>query len=71
MKITFVDSDGGDWEGLYIDGKLVMENHRLEIHDVLKAVGFKYKHVVADDEWLARHGSLPEQLSKLKKAKPE
>jgi len=69
MKITFVDDDCGDWEGLYIDGKLVMENHRLEIYDILDAIGVKYNYVQADDEWLANHGRLPDELSKVKKAK--
>lgn len=29
----------GNWEGLYIDGKLVAEGHRLDLWTVLKALG--------------------------------
>ncbi len=64
-KITFV-SDDNDWEGLYINGKLVMENHRLDWDDILDAIGVEYETIVADDEWLAEHGTLPDKLSDVK-----
>lgn len=63
-KITFVDGD--DWEGLYINNKLVLENHSLRISDVLKALGIKYESIIADDEWLASCGNLPENLADVK-----
>lgn len=63
-KITFVDSD--DWEGLYINGELVLENHSLRIYDVLKALGIKYEVINADDDWLASCGNLPENLTDVK-----
>lgn len=28
-NITFVGSTCGDWEGMYIDGRLVFENHSI------------------------------------------
>lgn len=34
MKVTFVDGD--DWEGVYIDGKLVTEGHCVRVDEVLK-----------------------------------
>lgn len=30
--------EGGDWEALYMDGKLVAEGHSLRIRDVLDAI---------------------------------
>lgn len=69
MKITLVDPSSSDWQGLYIDGKLVMENHQLSIYEILDAIGIDYKYIEADDEWLANRGSLPEKLSQVKKTK--
>lgn len=71
MKITFVDDDCSDWEGMYIDGKLVVEDHRLDLYQVLDLIGVKYKYVQADAEWLGECGRLPDKLSKVKKAKDE
>lgn len=69
MKVTFVDDNCGDWQGLYIDGKLVMENHQLGLYEVLDAIGIKYKYVQADADWLSSVGRLPEKLSLVKKIK--
>lgn len=33
--IKLVRNEDGDWEGLYIDGVLVRENHSLNVVDVL------------------------------------
>ena len=68
-KITLVDCPGGDWEGLYVNGKLIMENHRLELDDVLDAIGVNYQSITADDDWMAEVGTLPDKLSEVKQAK--
>jgi hypothetical protein len=34
---------GGDWEGLYIDGKLAAEGHSLAVYQVLEALGVSYR----------------------------
>lgn len=39
VGLTIVSSECGDWEALYIDGKLVDENHRLLINQVLSHLG--------------------------------
>ncbi len=65
-KLTFVGAD--DWEGLYINDKLVMENHSLDIFKVLNAIGIDYKFIFADDEWMGEQGSLPEKLKDVKEA---
>lgn len=59
-KVVFVSGD--DWEGLYIDGKLVLENHSLEPRQVLDKLGIKYERRDADAEWLADTGNLPQDL---------
>jgi hypothetical protein len=34
MKIRLLEVD--DWQGLYIDDKLIMENHSLELYSVIQ-----------------------------------
>jgi hypothetical protein len=65
--ITFVD--GADWEGIYVDGKLIFENHSISAYEALKYAGVKFKTVNADSDWLAEQGHLPEKLKDVKKGK--
>ena len=37
-KLLFVTGEEGDWEGLYLEGKLVKEGHELTKYDVLDAL---------------------------------
>ncbi len=67
MKVTFVLGD--DWTGLYIDDELVIENHSLSAGQVLKAIGVEFNTIVADEDWLEEHGSLPDALKDVKKTK--
>lgn len=57
MKIVFVEGD--DWEGVYGDGKLLAEGHRLNKRDVLDALGIEYEELNADKQWLEDSGRLP------------
>ena len=41
-KIDFVNSNDGDWCGLYVDGQLIAENHSLDPDDVLTHLGIAY-----------------------------
>ena len=38
MNIALIQSTLGDWQALYIDGKLTIEGHKLEPFDVLCAI---------------------------------
>lgn len=51
-----------DWEGMYVDGVLRLEGHRLDADDVARKLGADVLRVQADGEWLASHGSLPSLL---------
>lgn len=51
VKVVIADND--DWHGLYIDGKLVKQDHRIEPKDVLKALGVEYYSLEVDGEWFA------------------
>lgn len=66
-KITLV-SNYNDWEGLYIEGILFMEEHKLEVPSVLRLLERSKVPVtevseVEAGEWLELEGSLPEELS--------
>jgi hypothetical protein len=64
--ITFVVAPGGDWEGLYIDDKLVIQNHSLDWQQVLEALKIKYECFEADEVWMAESGALPENFNDVK-----
>lgn len=60
---------GGDWSGMYIDGVLVYENHRLYPDSVIEAlVGYtvgSLRRGEVDFEWLDKQGSLPKDIDKV------
>jgi len=60
MKVSIVVAD--DWEGLYIDDKLVFEGHRIDVRTFSENVGVDVKFMEADIDWLARRGRLTEKL---------
>ena len=37
-KFTIISPESGDWEALYINGKLAAEGHSLDARDVLDAI---------------------------------
>ena len=67
MKFTLVRPECGDWEALYIDGKLVEEDQRLSAFQILKLVkkifGCQFENVRISDE--AAEAGMPELLSDL------
>lgn len=67
VKAVLMSSTDGDWEALYVDGKLVAENHRLDAGEVLDALfGDDYEYVEVSEE-IAESGfskTLKEQLRK-------
>lgn len=62
-RIAFVDAD--DWQGIYINGKLVREGHQIRQDDLLDILGIKAQYLYADDAWLAERGRLPEHLEEV------
>lgn len=60
MKLNFVTAD--DWQGLYIDGNLVLEGHSLSIKSILDILNIKHHSVEVDDEWMQEEGRLPERI---------
>lgn len=53
-KFTIVYPESGDWEALYINGKLAAEGHRLSVRDVLDCIDNilpnEYKYMTISDE---------------------
>ncbi len=58
IDVAFV-TNHDDWEGLYINGTLSTEGHRLTIQDFAEAIGLKLNTKTAGP-WLLDRGSLPE-----------
>ena len=67
IKITLV-SNGDDWEGLYVDGELVVEGHSITARDMANALGADMENVYVSYEWLGgKVNTLPQRLSKIPK----
>ncbi len=64
-KITIV-SNGDDWEGVYLDGKLLAQGHSVDADDILVALGYKVVDVLTEEGWLEDQGYLPENLEDVK-----
>ena len=61
--VGYVSAD--DWKGLYLDGHLVEEGHRLEVDDVLRHLGIECNYRSPDDAWLEERGSLPKNFDEV------
>lgn len=53
---------GDNWEGLYVSGKLVCENHYLSHEEILEAIGADIDILAIDDDYLFEFDRLPEQF---------
>jgi hypothetical protein len=78
MTVLILSTQSGDWEGLFIDGKLIDEaeylgegNSRLYMLKKAEEFGFKSSDVISktltdeDDETLSDNGHFPKELSEL------
>lgn len=69
IKINYVTGD--DWQGLYIDGELIEENHSIRITDLLemledrRLLTFDYHEV--DQRYLEDLGNLPDSFDDIDK----
>lgn len=67
-KLTHVI--GNDWEGLYLDGELIAQNHSLSARDVLDAIvmssDFGLSRVGWDPQQEDDYGQLPDHLEDVK-----
>ena len=63
-RVDFVDGD--EWEGLYIDCKLALEDHNINAWDVIKLLAYEViepgGYHYADLDWVVREGRLPKNI---------
>jgi hypothetical protein len=64
MKLALVTGD--DWEGLYVNGQLAVEGHKVSVRDALCAIGHYLDVREADNDWLDDRGCLPENWTSVK-----
>lgn len=65
-KISIVYGD--DWEGVYINGKLHHQMHKISWINVLADLGFSLERFEVDPEWLEKELELPQDLKNVKRA---
>ena len=78
-KILVLSTQSGDWEGLFIDGKLISEGHKLGEGnskkfwiDMCKKYELLYEDIVEkelnyeDEQYMDLYGGFPTILSELK-----
>jgi len=68
MKKIMIVS-GEDWEGLYIDDKLVLQNHVLGLHEVLRSLDIVLSMADVNQEWLEERAHFPENFNDIPKDK--
>lgn len=68
LDIQIINSE--DWEGLYVNGKLWGEGHRILLSDLIYAIAsyfpITFKTRECDGEWLEEMSSFPDDLSEVK-----
>ncbi len=66
VSTKIVHVSWGDWEGIYVDDKLVAEGHSLDARQTLEAVGLMYLHMERDEcGEIEGCSSLPENFKDL------
>ncbi len=54
-----------DWMGMYVNGKLVFENHSICPDEALEALGIPVTKFSCNEEWLENVGNLPKEAKDL------
>jgi hypothetical protein len=67
---NFIYARGDDWEGIYVDGALVLQDHSVSLNDFAMLVAplgpFHWKIQRVDLDWLEYEGSLPMRIEDVK-----
>lgn len=66
MKTLTLVTNHDDWEGIYLDGRILDQGHQIDWETVLSSLGFTLETQDADYDWLADEGCLPEKLEDCK-----
>lgn len=70
-ELVWVYDDDGEWEGYYLNCKLVIEGHWVDARQLLRALGIELKVIECDGQWLEENGTLPGDLADVKKLEIE
>ena len=69
QTVSVVIVEGAEWKGLYVDKRLMVEGHSLDVFKVLDLLWGKtlgsVNRVAAYDDWLDARGSLPISLDEV------
>ncbi len=66
--IVYVHDEGGDWEGVYVNGKLYAQNHMLSARDWLDLLFELGAQVSVVADWPGeKYGHLPQAFDELQK----
>lgn len=67
---TMTFARGDDWEGVYVDGDLIVEGHSIEARTAaelaIKHKATEVKTIYCDLDWLHDEGNLPRRMSDVK-----
>lgn len=67
-KKIIIVTNGDDWEGLYLDGKLITEGHSVSPRDICNALNINMELVELSSEYLGEKiSNLPKDFSKIPK----
>ena len=61
-KITFLNSEGGDWVGVYLGKELIHEGHSVSGKELCEALSLEFEFHYMTDKWLnnkKNRGSMP------------
>lgn len=62
-KINLIYSE--NWCGMYIDGRLQLNDHSLDVGQVLSLLGYSFTRQNVDDSWLEDIIDLPQSLNEI------
>lgn len=65
MHIRLV-TNHDDWEGLYVNGKLVTQGHEVTRREMMHLLNLDYQELEVDAEFLAEELELPDNLKDCK-----
>ncbi|MFA5669967.1 MAG: hypothetical protein WC967_12030 [Balneolaceae bacterium] len=70
MQVSLVTDYDGEWQGLYINGKLIVEDHKVTTRDMGEAINEKdkniyFEHLELDPSYLKNVQNLPEYLDEI------
>ena len=72
-ECTLILAQASDWQGLYLNEKLVTENHSVSLNNLVNSLdGIQIcgtiisRIVYVDDDWLEEQGGLPKDLCDVK-----